>query len=54
MGMIRGYFEVVENGQVQAAGPVAPNQIDQQAVKAGSCGGGSGGGCGCGGGQITN
>ncbi len=51
MGMIRGYFEVVDNGQAAVTtGAIPQAQVDQAAVKGGSCGGGSGG-CGCGGGR---
>ncbi len=56
MGMIRGYFDVVDpstsSGQVGAVttGAIPQAKVDQAAVKGGSCGG-SGGGCGCGGGK---
>lgn len=49
MGMIRGYFDVVDNGMAQV-GPVPQDKQDPKAVGSGSCGGGSGG-CGCGGGK---
>ncbi|MCL4383001.1 MAG: sulfite exporter TauE/SafE family protein [Patescibacteria group bacterium] len=47
MGMIRGYFEVVENSGTAQVGPVPQDKQDPKAAGGGSCGGGAGG-CGCG------